>query len=65
MKYLIVFLKSICDQENYKDDLVVNNTCSCRGCRFNSQHLYLYDSSQPSLTPGPGNLIPSSKLGGQ
>jgi hypothetical protein len=42
---------------------VVRSTdCSCRGLGLDYQHLH--GSSQPSITPVPGHLIPSSDLRG-
>lgn len=46
---------------SWEDDLAVKNIgCSSRGSRFNSQHPH--GRSQPSLTPVPGGLTPSSGL---
>ena len=45
----------------WRDGSVIKNTgCSCRGPRFSSQHPH--GGSQPSVTPAPGNLMPSSGL---
>jgi hypothetical protein len=42
------------------DGSAVENTCSCKGSWFNSQHLH--GDSPLSLAPVPGDLSPSSEL---
>ena len=46
---------------DWRDSSAVKNTdCSFRGPGFNSQHPH--DSSQPSITPVPRDLMPSCGL---
>lgn len=48
----------------WRDGLVVKDTgCSSRGPGYSSQHWY--SDSQSPVTPGPGNLIPSSEFHNQ
>lgn len=46
--------------DSFNNSVVKSTCCSCRGLRFDSQNLH--GGPQPSVTPVPGDLMPSSEL---